>query len=92
MMNVFAGKSLKIFPIPSIVVLVSLVLAGCADPEMTHEEIVREDLLTIIEELGTPCGRVVEHEVRDELAYTVRCETGEEFRISVNPEGRVQVD
>lgn len=71
---------------------ISLAMSGCIESEKTHEEIIREDLLIIIDELGSPCGRVVDHELKEELAYTVKCESGHIYSISVNPEGRVTIE
>jgi hypothetical protein len=56
-----------------------------------HEAIIRQDLLTIIETLGSPCDEVSEFESPAEHACSVSCETGDRYRISVNPEGRVHI-
>ena len=58
-----------------------------------HPEIIRNDLFAIITLSGVPCDEVVSYElVDDHLDYVASCKTGDQYRISVNPEGRVNVD
>ena len=74
--------------------LVSLVggfLIACDRQEDSHEDIVKADLLLIIDSLGSPCNQVLEYEATQELAYTVSCESGDSYLVSVNPRGRVDI-
>jgi len=68
-----------------------ILLQACTEHEPSHEAIIRQDLLTIIETLGSPCEQVSEYESATEFSYSVTCETGDRYRISVNPEGRVHI-
>ena len=68
-----------------------ILLQACTEHEPSHEAIIRQDLLTIIETLGSPCEQVSEFESNTEFSYSVTCETGDRYRISVNPEGRVHL-
>ena len=74
--------------------LVSLgatLVTACERKEESHEDIVKADLLLIIDSLGSPCEQVLEYEATEELAYTVSCESGDSYLISVNPQGRVDI-
>jgi hypothetical protein len=75
----------------SFVSLLSLLLTACEKREASHDDIVKADLLLIIDSLGSPCEQVLEYEATDELAYTVSCESGDTYRVSVNPQGRVDI-
>ena len=68
-----------------------ILLQACTEHEPSHEAIIRQDLLTIIETLGSPCEQVSEFEFTTDFTYSVTCESGDRYRISVNPEGRVHV-
>jgi len=68
-----------------------VILQACTEHEPSHESIIRQDLLTIIETLGSPCEQVSEFEPTTEFSYSVTCETGDRYRISVNPEGRIHI-
>ena len=68
-----------------------ILLGACTEHEPSHEAIIRQDLLTIIETLGSPCEQVSEFESTTDFSYSVTCETGDRYRISVNPEGRVHL-
>lgn len=74
-----------------LIFLASVLVLACDKKEDSHEDIVRADLLLIIDSLGSPCDQVVEYEASGELAYTVNCESGDSYLISVNPQGRVDV-
>ena len=71
--------------------LLSLLVTACDRQEDSHEDIVKADLLLIIDSLGSPCDQVVDYEATEELAYTVSCESGDSYLVSVNPQGRVDV-
>ncbi len=71
--------------------LLGLFLTACDRQEDSHEDIIKADLLLIIDSLGSPCDQVLEYEATDELAYSVSCKSGDSYRISVNPQGRVDV-
>ena len=73
------------------VVPVCLLIAACDREEDSHEDIVKADLLVIIESLGSPCGQVNSYEAMEDLGYTVHCETGDQYEISVNPQGRIGI-
>lgn len=72
-----------------LVMLVGGLVAACDLKEPSHEDIVRADLAIVIDSLGSPCGQVLEYETSGELEYTVNCQTGHRYIISVNPQGRV---
>ena len=73
------------------VVPVCLLIAACDREEDSHEDIVKADLLVIIESLGSPCGQVNSYESTEGLGYTVHCESGDQYEISVNPQGRIGI-
>ena len=68
-----------------------ILLQACTEYEPSHDAIIRQDLLTIIETLGSPCEQVSEFELTTDFTYAVTCESGDRYRIYVNPEGRVHV-
>jgi len=70
---------------------VAVFLTACDREEESHEDIVKADLLVIIDSLGSPCGQVLKYESTKELGYTVHCKTGDQYVISVNPQGRVGI-
>ena len=71
--------------------LAGVLITACDRDEITHEEIVKTDLLIIIDSLGSPCEEVVKYESTTELGYVVSCRSGHEYVISVSPQGRVEV-
>ena len=68
------------------------VAGGCGQNGKSHDEIVREDLLLIVETLGKPCGEVIEYELVNELEYEIHCESGDSYTLSVSDVGRVGLD
>lgn len=56
------------------------------------KDIVKADLLIIIHSLDSLCEEVLEYESADELGYVVNCQSGDEYVISVIPQGRVSVE
>ena len=62
---------------------------ACEQDQVSHDDIVKADLLVIIESLGSPCGEVLEYQSSGELGYTIHCKSGDEYLISVDPQGRV---
>jgi hypothetical protein len=73
------------------IALTGLFITACDGEKASHEDIVKADLLVIIDSLGSPCGRVLKYESAKELGYTVHCKTGDQYVISVNPQGRVGI-
>ena len=89
MSNIF---NLVYFKPPLVFVFVaSLLLAACAPEAPSHEDIVRVDLAIIIDSLGSSCDKVLEYEATGELEYTVVCQSGGRYVVSVNPQGQVGV-
>ena len=89
-MNITATRIRLKLPL-LVLIIASTLLAGCAGKHKTHDEIVRADLATIIESLGSPCKKVLNYKATGALAYSVSCESGQQYLISVNPQGRVGV-
>jgi hypothetical protein len=73
------------------VAFTGLFVTACDGDVDSHEDIVKRDLLTIIDSLGSPCGQVLNYESMEELGYTVHCSSGDQYFISVNPQGRVDI-
>mgnify|MGYP001555368398 FL=1 len=73
-------------------ILSAVVVAACEQKQASHDEIVKADLLVIIDSLGSPCGEVLEYQRHDELGYTIHCKSGDEYLISVDPQGRVGME
>ena len=72
-------------------ILITFILTACDREVESHEDIVKADLLIIIDSLGSPCGQVLKFESTKELGYTVHCKTGDIYIVSVNPQGRVDI-
>ena len=90
-MNITANRIRLKLPLLALIVASSTLFVGCAGKHKTHDEIVRADLAVIIESLGSPCKKVLNYKTTGALAYTVSCESGQQYLISVNPQGRVGV-
>ena len=73
-------------------ILSAVFVAACEPKQASHDEIVKADLLVIIDSLGSPCGEVLEYQRNDELGYTIHCKSGDEYLISVDPQGRVGME
>jgi len=71
--------------------LASVLVVACDRQEESHEDIVKADLLVIIDSMGSPCEQVIDYEATEELAYKINCKSGHRYLISVNPQGRVDV-
>jgi hypothetical protein len=63
-----------------------------APAHLSHDEIVRGDLASIIALQGSPCGAVVEFVLDERLQYRVICETGDSYRIRVSAARHVTAD
>jgi hypothetical protein len=53
---------------------------------------VAKDLTAVIALQGLPCGQVVSVSQKGENDYIAKCQDGNEYRVFVNPDGRVVVD
>ena len=53
---------------------------------------VAKDLTAVIALQGLPCGQVVNVSQLGENDYVAKCQDGHEYRVWVNPEGRVVVE
>jgi len=71
--------------------LASALVVACDRQEESHEDIVKADLLVIIDSMGSPCEQVIDYESSEELAYSISCKSGHRYLISVNPQGRVDI-
>lgn len=71
--------------------LVLIALQSCTETEPSHDAIIREDLLSIIETLGEPCEQVSDFEPTPGISYSVTCDTGDRYLLSVSPEGKVDI-
>ena len=71
-----------------LLILSAVVAAACEQDQVSHDDIVKADLLVIIDSLGSPCGEVLEYQTSGELGYTIYCNTGDEYVLSVDPHGR----
>lgn len=89
-MKLTAARMKRNLTLPVFAALASMFLQACTEPP-SHEEIIREDLLEIIETLGEPCGQVVGFEAKPGISYSVTCETGDHYEISVSPEGKINI-
>ena len=74
-----------------LVVLMLIALQSCTETEPSHDAIIREDLLSIIETLGEPCKQVSDFEPTPGISYSVTCDTGDRYLLSVSPEGKVDI-
>ena len=74
-----------------LIVLLGLLITACDRKESSHADIISADLAIIIDSLGSPCKKVLEYESTGELEYTVKCQSGDRYIISVNPQGRVDL-
>lgn len=75
-----------------IFILFAVVTAACEQEQVSHDDIVKADLLVIIDSLGSPCGEVLEYQSNSELGYVIHCKSGDEYLISVDPQGRVGME
>lgn len=62
-----------------------------ADPAASSVPVAK-DLTAVIALQGLPCGEVVEVRQLGENDYVASCKDGHQYRVFVNPEGRVIVN
>lgn len=66
---------------------------GCHKAESpSHDEIIRADLVAILELQGLRCNQVVGHTMDQRMDYRVECATGDVYRIHISAEGHVNVN
>ena len=75
-----------------LLILSAVVAAACEQDQVSHDDIVKADLLVIIESLGSHCGEVLEYQTSGELGYTIYCKSGDEYFLSVDSQGRVGME
>jgi len=63
-----------------------------APAQLSHDEIVRGDLASIIALQDLPCGAVVEFAIDERHQYRVICASGDSYRIRVSAARRVTAD
>jgi len=60
--------------------------------EMSHDELMKKHLLSVVNLAGHDCAGVSNYERHESNGHTVTCEDQTVYRIHVTPEGRVAVD
>ena len=62
-----------------------------ADDVLTHDEVVKRDLLVVVAAQGVVCTAVTVFKKITNHDYVVSCEGGEKYRVNVSDDGRVNV-
>ena len=71
--------------------LCAAAILSCSREEESHEEIIRHDLLAILQEMEANCPEITRYEYTKRHAYRVECSNQEHFTVAVDAEGRIQV-
>ncbi len=62
-----------------------------ADDVLTHDEVVKRDLLVVVAAQGVVCSAVTVYKKITNHDYVATCESGDKYRINVSDDGRVNV-
>jgi hypothetical protein len=66
--------------------------APASQDELSHDELMKKHLLSVVNLAGHDCAAVSSYERHESNGHTVTCEDQSVYRIHVTPEGRVAVD
>jgi len=72
-------------------VLNTVILSAHADDVLTHDEVVKRDLLVVVAAHGVVCTAVTVYKKITNHDYVATCEGGEKYRVNVSDNGRVNV-
>ena len=72
-------------------VLDAAISSAHADDLLTHDEVVKRDLLVVVAAQGVVCTAVTVFKKITNHDYVVNCEGGEKYRVNVSEDGRVNV-
>ena len=72
-------------------VINTVITSASADDVLSHDEIVKRDLLVVVAAQGVVCTTVTVFKKITNHDYVVNCEGGEKYRVNVSEDGRVNV-
>jgi hypothetical protein len=72
-------------------VLNTVVPSAHADEVLTHDEVVKRDLLVVVAAQGVVCSAVTVYKKITNHDYVATCEGGDKYRVNVSGDGRVNV-
>jgi len=72
-------------------VLNTVVPSAHADEVLTHDEVVKRDLLVVVAAQGVVCTAVTVYKKITNHDYVATCEGGDKYRVNVSDDGRVNV-
>jgi len=72
-------------------VLNTVILSAHADEILSHDEVVKRDLLVVVAAHGVVCTAVTVYKKITNHDYVATCEGGDKYRVNVSDDGRVKV-
>ncbi|MCK5498689.1 MAG: hypothetical protein KAI77_05785 [Gammaproteobacteria bacterium] len=72
-------------------VMNAVISSAYADEILSHDEIVKRDLLVVVAAHGVVCTAVTLYQKITNHDYVATCEGGDKYRVNVSDEGRVNV-
>ncbi len=72
-------------------VINTIIPSANADDVLTHDEVVKRDLLVVVAAHGVVCTAVTVFKKITNHDYVATCEGGEKYRVNVSEDGRVNV-
>jgi hypothetical protein len=72
-------------------VINTIIPSANADDVLTHDEVVKRDLLVVVVAQGVACTAVTVFKKITNHDYVATCEGGEKYRVNVSEDGRVNV-
>ncbi len=69
----------------------AVISSAHADEILSHDEIVKRDLLVVVAAHGVVCTAVTLYQKITNHDYVATCEGGDKFRVNVSDDGRVNV-
>jgi hypothetical protein len=72
-------------------VIDTIIPSASADDVLTHDEVVKKDLLVVVVAQGVACTAVTVFKKITNHDYVATCEGGEKYRVNVSEDGRVNV-
>ncbi len=90
-LNTIDAKTITIMTDVFMSVTSAVISSAHADEILTHDEIIKRDLLVVVTAHGVLCTAVNLYQKITNHDYVATCESGDKYRVNVSADGRVKV-
>ena len=90
---VFSIDSMAIVKITDVIMtfISAFIPSASAGEDLSHDDIVKQDLFIVITLHGAHCKAVIDYERTTDQDYVAVCESGDKYRVHISADGRVNM-